>query len=212
MSSNDLERLRADLTTVRNALGIDLVWSKSDVWFCAAISVAGGLYAVLSWPKSPIEVTSIWAAAPLLLVVALYLIYMAVKSRRLPPRDEPRRREYKSTLVALACTIPAVVAYSMWGRHVGMTTVQLSGSLLALMGVAFLVIGVAQPPIRYPRSYFIVGALPLIAFGMLLPLAPPSYGQSLIGLMGLVELGLAAFIVDRHIRRSCAESGNHVEH
>lgn len=33
MSSNDLERVRADLSTVRNALGIGLPWSEADVWF-----------------------------------------------------------------------------------------------------------------------------------------------------------------------------------
>ena len=210
MSSSDLERLRPDLSSMRNVLGIDLVWSRTDVWFCAAISAAGGLYAVLSWPNSPWEVTSSWAAAPLLSVITVYLVYMAVKSRRLPPREESRRREYKSTLVALVCTVPAVAAYSMWGKHVGMTAVQLSGSVLALMGVAFFVIGVAQPPRRYPRSYFIVGSLPLMAFGMLLPLAPPSYDHSLIGLMGFVELGLAALIVHRDVRRKGDESGDHV--
>jgi len=213
MSSSDLERVRSDLATVRNALGIGLPWSATDVWFCAAISAAGGLYAVLSWPNAPWEVASAWAAAPLAAALGVYLIYIAVKSRSLPPREEPRRREYKSTLIAFACLIPAAAVYGRWGKYVGMTNMQLVGSALALMGIAFLVVGIAQPPARYPRSYLIVGAIPIIAFGLAIPIVQPPYYHSLIGLMGLVGLGLAAFVMHRHVRRlQSAAGGEHVGH
>ena len=202
MSGADLERVRSDLSTVRNALGLDLVWSITDVWFCGATSAAAGLYALLSWPGLPLTIPSLAAAAPLLVTLAAYLIYMAVKWRSLPPREESRRSEYRSTLVALAVAVPAAALYLLWGRHAGMTGIQLRGSLLAVMGIAFLIIGIAQPPQRYPRSYFIVGSLPLMAFGAALPLAAPAYNASLIGLLGLVELGMATGIVHRQVARS----------
>ncbi|HVA49437.1 MAG TPA: hypothetical protein VNH11_23930 [Pirellulales bacterium] len=211
MSSSDLERVRSDLSTMRNALGIGLLWSGTDVWFCAAISAAGGLHAALSWPNAPWEVTSAWAAAPLAATLGVYMIYIALKSRRLSPREEPRRREYRSTLVALACLIPAAGVYGRWGKYVGMTKMQLVGSAMALMGIALLVVGVAQPPARYPRSYLIVGALPAIAFGLAIPIVQAPYYHSLIGLLGLVGLGLAAFVMHRHVRRlQSAEGGEHV--
>jgi phosphate/sulfate permease len=201
MSSSDLERVRSDLSTVRNALGLDLPWSTADARFCGAISVASGLYALLSWPNSPLRVPSWWAATPLFGVLAAFFIYMAVKQRSLPPRDESRRREYRSTLAALVVTLPAVAVYLVWGKYAGLTGTLLGGNLLALIGFAMLVIGIAQPPLRYPRSYLIVGSLPLIAFGLAIPLALQPFQRPLIGLLGFVELGVAALIVDRHVRR-----------
>lgn len=201
MSSRDLERVESDLATIRSALALDLFWSRIDVLFCAAIAVSAGLYGLLSWPNTPLEIRSLWAAAPLFITLATYVGYMAVKARSLPPREEPRRREYRSTLVALAVVVPAAIVYLAWGTRAGMTGIQLRGSILALMGIAFLVVGITQPTVRYPRSYFIVGSLPLIAFGIALPVAPQPYHHSLIGLLGLVELGLAALIIARQIRR-----------
>ncbi|HVX16017.1 MAG TPA: hypothetical protein VHC22_32835 [Pirellulales bacterium] len=205
MSSNDWERVRSDLSTMRTALGLEQPWSTGDVWFCGAISVAAGLYALLSWPDVPLQVPSSWAAAPLLGMLASFFIYMAFKQRSLPPREESRRREYRSTLAALAVALPATGIYFSWGNYAGMSRMLLIGNLLALIGFTMLVIGVAQPPLRYPRSYLIVGSLPLIAFGLAIPLAQPAYHRSLIGLLGLVELGVGALIVHRHIRR-CSQS------
>ncbi|HET6882554.1 MAG TPA: hypothetical protein VFI31_20475 [Pirellulales bacterium] len=208
MSSNDLERVRADLSTMRSALGIGLPWSVADVWFCLAIAATAGVYALLSWPNSAWEITSSWAAAPLAAALGPYVIYIAAKSRSLPPRDEPRRREYKSALVAMAFVIPAAVGYAKWGQYVGMTTSQMVGCVLFLMGAAFFVIGVAAPPIRYPRSYFIAPAIPLMLFGLLIPVTPADYRHSLIGLMGLVAMALAAFITHRHVRRQAVEGSS----
>lgn len=177
MSSSDLDRVRADLSTMRSALGIGLPWSEADVWFGAAIA-AGGIYAVLNWPTSPWLVNSAWAAAPLASTLGAYMIYIASRSRRLPPREEPRRREYKAAVIAMAVVIPAALVFAKWGKYVGLTSSQLSGCGLALMGATFLVIGVATPPPRYPRSYLIAGAIPLMVFGVLIPIAPASYSHS----------------------------------
>jgi phosphate/sulfate permease len=206
MSSSEFERVRSDLSTIREALGLDSLWSTIDVRFCGVASAAAGVYALLSWPDLPVGIAARWAAAPLLAVISAYLVYMAIKARSLPSREQSRRREYRSTLVALAVALPAVAVYLVWGKHAGMTGMQLRGSILALIGIAFLIVGIAQPPLRYPRSYLIVGAIPLIAFGLAIPLAPQPYYQSLIGLLGLVELGMAAMIIHRHVRRQLRQS------
>lgn len=212
MSGGDLERVRSDLSAMRKILGLGLPWGLADVWFCGAASAAGGLYALLSWPGSPVEMKSPWAAAPLMGAIAAYLTYMPIKSRRLPPREESRRREYQSTLLALACAAPAIAAYVFWGKHIGMTGMQLRGSALALTGIAFLVVGVACPPAQYPRGYFIVGAVPTIAFGLMIPLASPAYYHSLLGLLCLAGFGLTALVMHRHIGRSLAQEGDHAGH
>jgi hypothetical protein len=208
MSSNDLKRVQADLSTMHSALGIGSPWSAADVWFCLAIAATAGLYALLCWPNATWEVHSSWAAAPLAATLIAYVLYIAAKSRTLPAREEPRRREYKSTLVAMAFVIPAAVGYAKWGQYVGMTTSQMVGCVLSLMGAAFFVIGVAAPPVRYPRSYFIATAIPLMLFGLLIPVTPADYRHSLIGLMGLMAMALAAFITHRHVRHQAVEGSS----
>lgn len=214
MSSSDWERIRSDLTTMRGALGFDPPWNIADVRFCGAVAAAAGLYALLSWPGLPLQLSPAWASAPLIGVLAAFMLYMAVKSRSLPPQEASRRREYGSTIVALAVALPATVLYVVWGKYVGMSKVLLGGNLMALIGFAMLVIGIAQPPLRYPRSYLIVGSLPLIVFGLGIPLAPQTYHRSLIGLLGLVEMLVAAVIVYRNVRRNlqAAAGGANVGH
>lgn len=210
MNENDIDRLQSDLAVMRGALGMDLAYSEADVRFLAAMSAAAGLYALFSWPGATFEVAAGWAAAPLLSAIVVYLAFMAVRSRTLPPREVCRRREYRSSLLATACVVPATLAAVAWSKQIGMTPIQLGASLLGFMGVAFLVIGIATPPVRYPRSIFIGGAIPLVVFALLIPLAPPRYSHCLIGLMGLVECGLAAVIYHRGVRRHRQESGAHV--
>ena len=212
MSSNDLDRVQKDLSYMRDALRMGLPWSEADARFTAAIAVAAGVYAALSWPVLPWPVTSAWAAAPLAATLVAYLTYIALKVRRLPQREESRRREYRATIIALAVVTPVAMVYGKWGKYIGLTPAQLAGCVLALMGAAFFVVGVATPPARYPRSYLIAGSLPLMLFGLLIPIAPASYAHSLIGLMGLAALGVAAFITHRHVRRYREETAENVRH
>lgn len=210
MSGHDLDRVRADLATMRNALGVDLPYGEADVWFCAAMAASGGVYAVLTWPNSPVEVTSAWSALPIFAAIGAYVLYLAVKSRRLPPREGARRREYKSGLIAVAVIVPATIAYAKWAKYAGLTPTQGGGCLTALMGATMFLIGVAMPPARYPRSLLIAPSLPLIAFGAFIPLAAPDYCHCLIGLMDMVAVGQAALIEYRHIHRRLMEGENHV--
>lgn len=209
MSGNDLDRLRADLAVMRGALGMDLAWSAADTRFMGLIAAAAGMYALLSWPGTAFEITSAWAAAPLWTALAAYLVFMAARSRSLSARESTRRSEYRSAIIAAACVVPATIAAVIWCKHLGMTGTQLRAVPLAFMAVAFLAVGVAAPPVRYPRGLFLIGAVPLVAFAILIPLAPPQHSHSLIGLMGLVECGLAAMIFHRGLKRHLAESGTH---
>jgi hypothetical protein len=95
-----------------------------------------------------------------------------------------------------------------------MNGMQLRGSMFVLIGLALLVIGIAQPPLRCPRNFLILGSLPMIAVGLAIPLAPPGYYDSLIGLLGLTALGLTAMLMHRHLRRNSqpAEGADHVGH
>lgn len=210
--SGELERVRSDLSLMSQCLGLKCPWGMADVWFAAAAAAACGLYAACTWPGSPVAVPRGWAAVPIFASLAAYYAYMAVQSRRLPPREASRRREYRAGLIALACVVPLTLAYTFWGKRMGLTPSQLGGIVVAFIGAALFTVGIAFPPLRYPRSYLLIGGAPLMAFGPVISLAPPEYRSALIGLMGLVALASAAIISYRHLRRQSAEEGEHAAH
>lgn len=207
--SSDLERVRSDLTLMSQWLGLRCPWGMADVWFGASLSTVFGLYAAFTWPGSPIAVPGRLAAVPILLGFAAYFGYMAVQSRRLPPREAPRRREYRSGLIAMACVAPLAVGYKLWCDRLGLTASQSGGIVMGIIGAALFIIGAACPPLRYPRSYFIVAGAPLTVFGPLISLAPHVYRSALIGLMGLVVLSMATIVVYWNVRGQLSAEREH---
>lgn len=206
--SSDLERVRSDLSLMSQWLGLRCPWGIADVRFGAALSAVFGMYAALRWPGSPIEVPGRLAAVPVFAALAAYCGYMAVKARRLPAREASRRREYQSGLVAALCIVPLTVAYRFWCDRLGMTASQSGGIVMGLMGAAFFIIGVACPPLRYPRSCFLIGG-ELMLFGPAISLAPAECRSALIGLMGLVVLGSVTIVAYRHLQRQISAESQH---
>lgn len=210
--SGDLERVRSDLSLMSQCLGLKCPWGLADVWFGAAVAAACGLYAACTWPGSPVAVPRGWAAVPIFASLAAYFAYMAVKSRRLPPRESARRREYRAGLIALACLVPLTLAYTFWGKRMGLTPSQFGGIVVALIGAALFTVGLAFPPLRYPRSYLLIGGVPLMVFGPVISLAPAEYRSALIGLNGLVALGLATILAYWHLQKQSVEESEHAAH
>lgn len=167
------------------------------------------LYAALRWPGSPLALPGRWAAVPIFAALAAYFGYMAVKARRLPPREASRRREYQSGVLAMMCVVPLTVAYKFWGDRLGMTASQSGGIVMGVIGATAFIIGVACPPLRYPRSYFLIGGVPLMVFGPAISLAPTDYRSALIGLMGLVVLGSVTIVAYRHLQRQISAESQH---
>lgn len=62
--SNDLERVRSDLSLMSQWLGLQCPWGMADVRFGAVLSVAFGFHAACTWPASPVEIPKHWAAVP----------------------------------------------------------------------------------------------------------------------------------------------------
>lgn len=141
--------------------------------------------------------------------VTAYAIYMAVKARSLPPRQASRRSDYRSTLIAMACVVPATLIYVAWGRRVGLSGVQSRGAVMAIFGLGMLLVGIAQPSLRHPRVYYIAGAIPCVLFGLAIPLAEPAYASSLVGLLDLSAVGAVATVMYLHLRRQQADEGEH---
>ncbi|HEX4131838.1 MAG TPA: hypothetical protein VHZ24_17530 [Pirellulales bacterium] len=206
MSTGNIARVQADLHAMQQALGLGSMWSMTDVRFGYALAGACALLAALRWPGSPLAVAMPWAAVPLLMLLAIWIGYMAVKSRTLPYRELARRREYQFGILVMGCALLASLGYKYWSRLAGLTIPQSGGALLALLGAGTVIYGVAQPaPRRYPRSYCVACGLPTIMFGLALPLVGPEYTEALIGLMGLAAFGAGALAMRHQVLNRLAE-------
>ncbi len=205
MEQTSVERVREDLETMKAAICKELPFGAADVRFYAALAVASGVFAVgfalgadRGWP-------SFLSGLPAILVFAVYLGYLAVKSRRHSPVNSTRRNEYRTALLILAPIAAAALAGSYWATRAGMSYLQSSGALFVVAGFAFTSIAMTGPyPRRYPRSYWLVCGLPMIAAGVCLPFCTPTQARTAMGCMVVAMLGLMAIVMHYHVCRQDA--------
>jgi len=202
MQQNTLDRVREDLATMNAALGKELPFGAADVRFYVVTAVASGLFAVShvlgvhgGWPL-------FLSGLPTLLAFTAYVGYVAAKSRRASTVDITRRKEYRKTLLILLPVIVASLGGRYWAARAGMSHLQFGGATLVVVGCGFAIIGLTGPrPARYPRSYWLTGALPLIAGGVWIPFCAFRQALSAAGWMAAALLGLLAIVLHYDLRR-----------
>jgi len=211
MSQADLRRVQSDLDSMQLLLGLRVLWTMADVWLHLLLGAACGLFAAITWPGSPVAVPFPWAAAPIYLAIAVLVSYMAFKSRTLPRREEPRKREYQTILLGMGFAVVATLGYQSWSRQAGLGGTQAIGALFTIFGVGL--IGwplIAPAPHRYPRSYYFAAGIPGVVFGASFPFMEPSYRHVAIGLLGLSGAAAQALVIFLRIRQLQAEEETRV--
>lgn len=174
MSESSLDRVRKDLDAIRHVIGVDLPFGRADVVANLWLFPCGLLMAmwpwVLGWEYRKM------ALAPLLLALlgCLWCSYNAHRYRSIRPSAW---REHKlgllSALVMLACVMP----YAQWERHVGVPRGSVGAALMFSIGVGGLLMCV----IDWRRRYYVGWAIPLMVFGVVLPLLTPAHVISAAG-------------------------------
>ena len=192
--STDLERLRADLETIKLAIGDELPIRQADVYFMWACSAATLFAAILShlgfseWPARWV------AAAPLFGVVAAYIVYWMRKSRRNSEVDALLRKRYRRNAVLFFVGVVFLMLVRKWALGWGMDT-RLFHGVLFVVGGGAAVIAAYVPPISgkaYYRATMIFGGSILIVMGLVHPILSKAYHITIPALIGTVTfVGLA---------------------
>jgi hypothetical protein len=167
MSQPDLDRVRNDLETIRNAAGVGLPFSRDDVrtgLWCAACGLLICAWAVIG-PRE-----SRWLLYIPLSIAVLACAHSYVTARRKRHHEPVRWREHRLSIIASAVAVPAAIGYLFWERHVGVPRGMSGAASVFFIGVGLTVFAMLEPR----RRYFLGGAIPLMAFGLAIPLCSPS--------------------------------------
>ena len=163
MSHADLERVRADLNTMREAAGDGLPFGRTDVWIGVALAGCGVVMAAwAAW--APREYR--WGVLlPVLFFAAAYAALGRHVGRR-KGREPARWREFRLTMVAGAVVVPLAVGYMFWEKSVGVPRGVAGAAAIFFVSLGAAVVGITD---RSRRNY-LGSALPGVAFGAAIPL------------------------------------------
>ncbi|UCD29965.1 MAG: hypothetical protein JSV03_05685 [Planctomycetota bacterium] len=165
MSQVDLDRVREDLATVKQAAGMELPFGWEDVWLNVFVLSVGGMVAVI-WTFLPHSLPHSLGLIPLLIVAVVYGIRLRIKYRRSTGRSSIRRREYTASFVIAAVVGTCAIVYRLWGTRLGLPLSILQG--IAIFFVGLMLVGPAV--LDRSRIYCLGISLPFILCGLAIPL------------------------------------------
>ncbi|HUT61339.1 MAG TPA: hypothetical protein VNA25_26110 [Phycisphaerae bacterium] len=156
---NEIDRVRQDLETVRQAAGISLPFGREDV--VAELLMAGGLaiFACVS-----LFVTGLWvllSLAPFLGTAVVSLVWLRARYRRRSGRSPVRRREYTAALTGGLLATVLLLSFHWSGlAHANRDLVY--AAFACGWGVGFLMAGIADTA----RRGYVVAAIVALAIGL----------------------------------------------
>ena len=116
MHSEELERAKVDLETIRSIAGIVESPNREDLWLNLLTAIAGGL--ALAWVLLPHGLWQIWGLLAALAPFS-YLVKLRWKYRASTGASPARRKVHSQDLAALWLAIP-VLTYWWWAKTMGL--------------------------------------------------------------------------------------------
>jgi hypothetical protein len=183
MGESQLDRIRGDLETIREAAGMSLPFGREDVWInlalvpCGVILAVAGLFAPLRSIALGVVLTS-----PLILTA---VIGLRVRFRRSTGRSPIRRRGYTLALATGFLVVSLAGYHLMLGKARGLPPLEVLGVAGSFTGAMLIVLGLASP-----RRRSCLGGVPLLLYGLVLPFCSPQQvvmaSSAMVALVGLL--------------------------
>lgn len=188
MAHEDINRLKEDLSTIRQALKLDKPYDAKDI--PSALLVGAGALVALplveftSWNRQLILILALLPG-----IVAYWRRYVEVQ--KAPPERTELRKEFKIAGLAVVTVIPGAISFLWWHQWNGISTVAAGSAILFCMGMVWLGIGLLDAT----RRSYLIGSVFTIAYAVLLPMLTPQRIATVgVGVLALVCLLTAAFI------------------
>lgn len=163
-----IERLEADLGTLRQAVGLAPPFGREEIWAHLVFAACGAV--TLVWALLPTGLPAQWGAVPLILCVVGYVTWMRARYRHDSGRSPMRRHEYTSGMAAGVVVVASAVIYRVWATRLGLSLTIMGSAAMFFFGLALLVV-LLRDRNRLPDLGI---ALPLMACGLLIPFCPVS--------------------------------------
>jgi hypothetical protein len=180
MRESQLDRMRGDLETIREAAGFSLPFGWEDVWFQLAQVPCGVILAFLA-TFAPLNYVKLGFLV-LMAVALIGAMSLRVRFRRSTGRSPVRRREYTIALAA-APLVGLLAGYHLiWGEAHGVSPLVIGGVLISCIGGGLALLGLTGRG----RRAALGAAVPLLVFGFVLHRL--SHRQLFVGAAILVAL------------------------
>lgn len=167
-AEHDVERLKTDLSTLRQAAGLEPPFGREDVRAHLAVAASGVV--ALVWALLPTGLPAHWGTVPLILVCIGYVTWMRTKYRRSSGRSPMRRREYTSEIIGMFVVGALALVYRFWSGKLGISTTIAGSAAFFVLGLALLI-----PVLRDRNRLPDLGvAVPLMVCGLIIPFCPVS--------------------------------------
>ncbi len=204
MSQPEVNRIKQDLATIDQALGLKLVFGREDIWVNITmlgvglgLAASGGLE--ISVPGFPIA-GRIIAACIIFLHFSIISIWLRRQKNKLPARW----REARVGLIASALTVALLCPYMIWSMRQGLSYSSVSSGIIFVGGLAVLAIAICDRN----RLHYLGVAIPMIILAPAFPAVVleqqriDQHGVDLfIGLFFASIGGLSAGIMAWQLRR-----------
>jgi multisubunit Na+/H+ antiporter MnhB subunit len=115
MEAGELRRVKEDLATIKEAVGLELPFGWEDVRWHLIIGVS--CLIGLVWALLPHGMRKVWGLVPAAALAIYYMVYLRAKYRRGSGRSPVRRRGSTGTIVAACVVLPLTAAYVYWAKH-----------------------------------------------------------------------------------------------
>jgi len=199
MAHEDVDRLTADLSTIRQAMQFDKPYAARDVQLMLLMALGG----FLSIPL--VEFTQ-WNNRVCLLLALTPLIVQYCRTsaqRRKNCAVRPRLwQEMWHSLVAAVIMVPLVIGWLVWNHIAGVPRLHAGGSAVFFIGAGLAVIGT----IDANRRSYLAASIGMLAYGLAIPLLSPQQ-VPLGGAIVLIVSGLGgAGVICWQLKRDTAES------
>lgn len=187
MSQTELDRVRADLATMKRAAGLGLPIGRPDVYLSLAWAAAGVPLAAWAAVAQPAQtVFGLLLGIPCLGVLMLSA-FVAKKYHRQRDRAPAPWREHRFQWIAAAVLTPVFGVFVVWSVVRGLSPEALTVTALFMAGLGMLIV----PILDRTRVFYVGWAV----FTMLLAVAAPLLGQRYLGVLvggWLIASGLSA--------------------
>ena len=182
MDTEELKRLKDDLSTMRQAMKLDKPYDAADIPVCLLVALGGLVAIALFWWQ-------VWQPRSVLVVAMAPAVGWYIWRHSLAKKNQAERpnlwTEYRwSMFVAVGVAI-AAPAWIWWCRRQGITHQAAGAGIIFCMGLVALGIGLMVPS----RRSYLFGAVSVIVFAF----AYPSMSQATMPFAGATLLIVMGF-------------------
>ncbi len=166
MSVNEIERVKEDIATIKEAAGLQLPFGWDSAWLNLIGFPCIGFGCLIYWLISDSPSRYVMLAPGVLLFAVLG--YLRFKHRRSTGSPAIKRREYGVNFYGSIFVLAVILVLGIWAKRAGINTAHLGSGLVTMCGLMVTLIAFQDRQ----RISYLASSIPLILFGISIAIWP----------------------------------------